>query len=148
MKLKKVKSWLWWKTSFILLLLTVGLMALGVNLDNEIIFLSCFIPFLFIFFWLYWVIKKDIKEVTEASKKFKENFTKCEECEKYVGVISISPIGHHKHKNFVSRIEAELSCGHKKRFRAWTKRNLKIWCTKQSLLIIKLLLQCFYQWDC
>jgi len=113
---KKIKDWIYWQTPFGLLILTLGLMALGVRYNNYYIFYSCFIPFTFIFIWFFHSIKSSNKKIKEENKKHKGMYIKCNDCQKYVDVISTQSISIYKNCNLVNRVEMIYSCGHKKIF--------------------------------
>jgi len=113
---KKIKDWIYWQTPFGLLILTLGLMALGVRYNNYYIFYSCFIPFTFIFVWIFHGIKSNSKKLKEENKKHKGMYIKCKDCQKYVDVVSVKAISTYKKYNLVDRVEMIYSCGHKKNF--------------------------------
>jgi len=113
---KKIKDWIYWQTPIGLLMLTLGLMALGIRYNNYYIFYSCFIPFTFIFVWIFHGIRSSNKKLKDENKKHNGIFIWCKDCQKYVDVVSVNAISTYKKYNLVDRVEMMYSCKHKKIF--------------------------------
>lgn len=113
---KKIKDWIYWQTPIIFLFTTLGLMGLGAYLENLYIFYLFPIPFALIFVWIFFSIKSSNKKIKEENKKHKGIFVWCNDCKKYVDVISTQAISTYKNNNLLNKVEMIYSCSHKKIF--------------------------------